>query len=64
MGLIVTTDNWIPFENRSDKTLLDLLTRDGRRFLKGTRYNLSATRPWVSGVLTDPRRTAMSPISP
>lgn len=60
MGLMVTTDNWIPFENRSDKALLDLLTRDGRRFLKGMRYNLAATRPLASVVLTDtPAPTAL-----
>lgn len=60
MGLMVTTDNWIPFENRSDKALIDLLTRDGRRFLKGMRYNLAATRPLATAVLTDtPTPTAL-----
>lgn len=55
MVLMVTTDNWIPFETRSDKALLDSLTRDGRRFLKGMRYNLAATRPMATAVLTDTR---------
>ena len=60
IGLMVTTENWTPFENRADKFLLDALTRDGRRFLKGMRYNLSATRPMASAVLTDtPAPTAM-----
>ena len=60
IGLMVTTGNWIPFENRADKFLLDALTREGRRFQKGMRYNLSATRPMASAVLTDtPAPTAM-----
>lgn len=53
MGLMVTTDNWIPFESLSDKNLIDSLSRDGRRFIKGLRYNLSNTRPLAAAVLTD-----------
>lgn len=53
MGLMVTTDHWIPFENLSDKVLIDSLSRDGRRFVKGLRYNLSPARPLASTVLTD-----------
>lgn len=40
IGLKVTTENWIPFEVFADKSLLDGLTKDGRRFMKGMRYNL------------------------
>lgn len=60
MALMVTTDAWIPFENRADKALLDILARDGRRFLKGMRYNLAASRPLATAVLTDtPTPTAL-----
>jgi len=53
VGLMVTTENWIPFENLADKSLLDTLTGHGRRFVKGMRYNLAAKRPLASVVLTD-----------
>lgn len=53
MGLMVTTENWIPFESLSDKSLLDCLAENGRRFVKGLRYNLSASRPLATAVLTD-----------
>jgi hypothetical protein len=60
IGLMVATENWIPFENRADKSLLDELTKEGRRFLKGMRYNLPSTRPLATAVLTDtPAPTAM-----
>lgn len=60
LALMVTTENWIPFENRSDKTLLDTLTQGGRRFLKGMRYNLAANRPLATAVLIDtPSPTAL-----
>jgi hypothetical protein len=65
IGLMVTTENWIPFENSADKLLLDGLTRDGRRFLKGMRYNLPTSRPLAAAVLTDTSSpTAMYIIPP
>jgi hypothetical protein len=60
VGLMVTTENWIPFENCADKLLLDSLTRDRRRFVRGLRYNLPVSRPLATAVLTDtPQPTAM-----
>lgn len=53
MALMVTTDNWLPFENRAEKILIDMLTADGRRFLKGLRYNLPQNRPLATAVLAD-----------
>jgi len=53
IGLMVTTDNWIPFESLSEKNLIDSLSRYGRRFVKGLRYNLANTRPLAAAVLTD-----------
>ena len=60
IAMMVTTENWIPFENRSDKTLLDLLTHQERRFLKCMRYNLGGNRPLATVVLIDtPTPTAL-----
>jgi hypothetical protein len=60
IALMVVNENWIPFESRADKSLLDKLTREGRRFVKGMRYNLPAARPLAAAVLTDtPAPTAM-----
>lgn len=53
MALMVTTDNWLPFENRAEKNLIDMLSTDGRRFLKGLRYNLPKNRPLATAVLAD-----------
>lgn len=64
IGLMVTTDNWVPFENLAEKTLLDALTQDGRRYIKGLRYNLSPKRPLASVVLTDTSKTTAMYIHP
>lgn len=65
IGLMVTTENWIPFESRADKSLLDVLTQDGRRFLKGMRYNLAVSRPLAAAVLIDtPSPTALYILQP
>ncbi|MPQ55142.1 DUF1173 domain-containing protein [Duganella sp. FT27W] len=53
MALMATTENWLPFENRAEKSLLDMLTADGRRFLIGLRYNLPQNRPLAVAVLAD-----------
>lgn len=61
MALMVVTENWIPFESRYDKLLLDALTANNRRFVKGLRYNLASTKPLACVVLSDtsPSPTAM-----
>lgn len=61
VSLMITTENWIPFEGIQEKALLDALTEQSRRFVKGLRYNLPLNRPLASVVLTDtqPTPTAM-----
>jgi hypothetical protein len=61
MALMITTENWITFADLQEKTLINVLTEQSRRFVKGMRYNLSAARPLASLVLTDtqPTPTAM-----
>ena len=51
--LVPSTANWIPIEHHADAHLLDELTRTGRRFTKGLRYNLAGDRPLASVVLSD-----------
>jgi len=53
MALMNVTDQWIPFESTFDKMLLDSLTKDHRRFVKGLRYNLPASKPLACVVLSD-----------
>lgn len=53
VALINVTENWIPFENTFDKTLLDALTQAQRPFTKGLRYNLATTKPLACVVLAD-----------
>lgn len=53
VALINVTENWIPFENTFDKTLLDALTQAQRPFSKGLRYNLAPTKPLACVVLSD-----------
>lgn len=45
--------NWIPFENILDKTLLESLYAQGRRFVKGLRYNMKKSKPLASVVLSE-----------
>ena len=60
LALINVTENWIPFESISDKTLLDALTQAQRSFVKGLRYNLSVSKPLACAVLSDtPEATAL-----
>lgn len=53
MGLMVTTDNWIPFDSLPEKNLIDSLSHDKRRFIKGLRYNLHSSSPLATVVVTD-----------
>ena len=61
IALMITTENWITFADLQEKLLINVLTEQSRRFVKGMRYNLSTTRPLASLVLTDtqPTPTAM-----
>ncbi|WP_423383567.1 DUF1173 domain-containing protein [Burkholderia sp. LMG 32019] len=53
MALMVTNEQWIPFSNVEEKRLLESLIKGRRRFVKGLRYNLPATRPLASVILND-----------
>jgi len=66
VALMCVTENWVPFESVFDKTLLDALTQQNRRFMKGMRYNLPSTRPLACAVASDtePTPTAMYVIPP
>ena len=37
----------------SEAMLVQMLTQEGRRFIKGLRYNLPSTRPLAAAVLSD-----------
>nr|WP_255220162.1 DUF1173 family protein [Burkholderia glumae] len=51
VSMMLTTENWIPFENLTEHTLLKSLAK--RRFLKCLRYNQAATTPIANVLLTD-----------
>jgi hypothetical protein len=53
LAVMVVNANWIPFEHAYDRLILDALTAQKRRFVKGLRYNLAENRPLACAVLTD-----------
>jgi hypothetical protein len=57
IALMVTTENWIPFDGVQEKSLIDILTEQSRRFVKGMCYNLPSNRPLASVVLSDTQPT-------
>lgn len=66
IALMCVTENWIPFESTFEKMVLDALTQQNRRFMKGMRYNLPSTRPLACAVASDtePEPTAMYVLPP
>lgn len=52
-SLVLTNENWIPYESVDESMLLDQLTENKRRFTKGLRYNLASTSPLAAAVLND-----------
>ena len=46
LALMVVTETWIPIEHIYDAQLVDALTRNGRRFIKGLRYNCPPRGRW------------------
>lgn len=55
MALMITTENWIPFETAHERQLLERLARFRRKSVKGLRFNLSPDKPVVSVTLPEPR---------
>ncbi|WP_050009310.1 DUF1173 family protein [Candidatus Glomeribacter gigasporarum] len=53
ISLMLVDENWIPFESIDEKMLINTLTTQKRRFIKGMRYNLPPTHPLASIVITD-----------
>jgi hypothetical protein len=53
VALMVANENWIPYENQYDHLLIETLTKQRRRFVKGLRYNMAQTRPLATAILTD-----------
>jgi hypothetical protein len=55
MALMITTENWIPFETEHERLLLERLARLRRKSVKGLRFNLSSDKPVVSVTLPEMR---------
>lgn len=66
IAVMNVTESWIPFENLSEKIVIDEMTREGMRFTKCLRYNLHSHKPLASFVVTgtDAVPTAMYVIPP
>ncbi len=52
IALMAVTENWIPVETGYDVMLVERLTKAGAGFVKSLRYNLPATQPMASLVMT------------
>ena len=50
---MTVNDNWIPFENTYEQIVIGQMTENGRRFVKGLRYNLPSSRPLATLVASD-----------
>jgi hypothetical protein len=53
MALMVTNEQWIPYDNADELNLITTLIQSRRRFIKCLRYNLPTTIPTVSALLTE-----------
>ncbi|WP_299985893.1 DUF1173 family protein [uncultured Ruegeria sp.] len=53
IGMMLVTDNWIPFEGLRELEVLNALTEQNRAFQKQMRFNLPADAPIASAVLLD-----------
>ena len=56
MALMVVSENWIPYESVSEKTLVDALAKLHERSLKGLRYGLPANQPLAAALLPERSR--------
>lgn len=66
LSLMPVTPNWIPFDSMYESHLLESMTREQRRFVKGLRYQLSSKLPLAALVASDtePAPTAMYIVPP
>ncbi|MFA3919382.1 DUF1173 family protein [Ruegeria hyattellae] len=53
IGMMLVTENWIPFEGLRELDVLNALTEQYRAFQKQLRFNLPADAPIASAVLLD-----------
>ena len=53
ISLMVTDENWIPFEDMDDREVIRRLVSQKRYFVKGLRYNLSKQDIIASALITD-----------
>lgn len=53
LSLMPATRQWVPVEDAFEKQLVEKLVGDGRSFIKGLRYNLSAASALACATLTD-----------
>lgn len=53
IGMMLVTDNWIPFEGLRELEVLNALTEQNRAFQKQLRFNLPVDAPIASAVLLD-----------
>jgi hypothetical protein len=52
-SVMLVNNNWIPYESTDEKVLIEHLTSEKRKFVKGLRYNLPSTKVLASCVLND-----------
>lgn len=66
VAFMTCNQDWIPIENTYEDRLVTALSKSGRRFVKGLRYQLASNRPLASVVLSDtePLPVACYVISP
>lgn len=51
IGLMMVSENWIPYDSVYEKTLVDALAKVRARSVKGLRYNLAAETPSAAAIL-------------
>ena len=58
IALMMATENWIPYDNADELTLVNTLVQANRRFVKCLRYNLPLAVPTASILLADKDKPA------
>ncbi len=53
LSLMPVSEHWLPVEDAFELDLIERLTREGRTFIKGLRYNLPPGKPLATATLTD-----------
>ena len=53
MSVMLTTSQWLPVDDGWDQQLVEALVRQGRRFVKGLRYNMQGDQALVCASLLD-----------